>query len=90
MRKEVEKMIKVANSPQLIKLVNPARMHLSDEEELMVVLNLQEPPSVDVSVDQTEETKQEAKPTKREEVKATPQPPAPAKSKAKASRKEQQ
>jgi hypothetical protein len=37
-RKEVEKMIKVANSPKLIKLVNPARMHLNTEEELMVVL----------------------------------------------------
>ena len=37
-RKEVEKMVKVANSPQLIKLINPARMHLSSEEELMVVL----------------------------------------------------
>ncbi len=37
-RKEVDKMIKVANSPKLIKLVNPARLHLSSEEELMVVL----------------------------------------------------
>lgn len=39
-RKVVEKMIKVANSPNMIKLVNPARMHLSSEEELMVVLEL--------------------------------------------------
>ena len=38
MRKEAEKMIKVANSAKLIKLVNPARMHLNNEEELMVVL----------------------------------------------------
>lgn len=56
-RKEVEKMIKVANSPKLIKLVNPARMHLNDEEELMVILQLQEPPSVDVSVGEIEEQK---------------------------------
>lgn len=54
-RKEVEKMIKVANSSNLIKLINPARMHLSNEEELMVVLNLQEPPSLNVSVDLNEE-----------------------------------
>ena len=37
-RKEVEKMIKVANSPKMIKLINPARMHLSTEDELMIVL----------------------------------------------------
>ena len=37
-RKEVDKMIKVANSSNLIKLINPARMHLSSEEDLMVVL----------------------------------------------------
>ena len=39
-RKEVEKMIKVANSTNLIKLLNPARMHLSSDEDLMVVLKL--------------------------------------------------
>jgi len=39
-RKEAEKMIKVANSSNLIKLINPARMHLNNEEELMVVLKL--------------------------------------------------
>jgi len=50
-------MIKVANSPKLIKLVNPARLHLSSEDELMVVLQLQEPPSVDVSVIDPEESK---------------------------------
>ena len=37
-RSEVDKMIKVANSPNLFKLINPARMHLSSEEDLMVVL----------------------------------------------------
>ena len=37
-RKEAEKIIRMANSPNLIKLVNPARMHLSSEDELMVVL----------------------------------------------------
>lgn len=31
----------------MIKLLNPARMHLNTEEELMVVLQLQEPPSMD-------------------------------------------
>jgi len=51
-RTEVEKMIKVANSSNLIKLLNPARMHLRSEEELMVVLKLQEPASVDVSVEE--------------------------------------
>jgi len=50
-------MITVANSPKLIKLVNPARMHLSSEDELMVVLELQEPPSVDVSIIEHEESK---------------------------------
>lgn len=49
-------MIKVANSSNLIKLINPARMHLNTEEELMVVLNLQEPPSLNASF---EEQKQE-------------------------------
>ena len=59
-RKEVEKMVKVANSPNLIKLANPARMHLSSEDELMIVLQLQEPPSEDISIaDITEENKQE-------------------------------
>ena len=60
-RKEVDKMIKVANSPKLIKLINPARLHLNSEEELMVILELQEPPSVNVSVDVSvnEEAKQE-------------------------------
>ena len=38
LRKEVEKMIKVANSPDTIKLTNPERMHLHNEEELMVLL----------------------------------------------------
>jgi len=56
-RKEVEKMVKVANSPKLIKMINPARLHLSSEDELMVVLNLEEPPSVDVSVVEAEEQK---------------------------------
>ena len=65
-RTEVEKMIKVANSSSLIKLLNPARMHLRSEEELMVVLKLQDPPSVDVSL---EEQKQEEV---VEEVKAAP------------------
>ena len=50
-RKEVEKMVKVANSPNLIQLVNPARMHVSNEDDLMVVLQLQDPPSLDVSLD---------------------------------------
>lgn len=57
MRKEVEKLIKVANSPKLIKMINPARLHLSSEDELMVVLNLQEPPSVDNSFIEAEEQK---------------------------------
>ena len=52
-------MIKVANSSNLIKLVNPARMHLNNEEELMVVLKLQDPPSLNVSIDLNEEHKQE-------------------------------
>jgi len=52
-------MIKVANSSNLIKLVNPARMHLNNEEELMVVLKLQDPPSLNVSIDLNEEQKQE-------------------------------
>lgn len=52
-------MIKVANSPKLIKLVNPARMHLNTEEELMVVLQLQEPPSMDDTYEVIEEQKQE-------------------------------
>ena len=52
-------MIKVANSPKLIKLVNPARMHLNTEEDLMVVLQLQEPPSMDESIDVIEEQKHE-------------------------------
>lgn len=56
-RKEVEKMIKVANSSNLIKLINPARMHLSTEEDLMVVLQLRDPPSLNVSIDQNEEQK---------------------------------
>ena len=50
-RKEVEKMVKVANSPNLIQLVNPARMHVSNEDDLLVVLQLQDPPSLDVSLD---------------------------------------
>ena len=55
-RKEVEKMVKVCNSPQMIKLVNPARMHLSSDEELMVILQLQEPPSVEGSfIDTTQD-----------------------------------
>ena len=57
MRKEVEKLIKVANSPKLIKMIIPARLHLSSEDELMVVLNLQEPPSVDNSFIEAEEQK---------------------------------
>ena len=56
-RKEVEKMIKVANSTNLIKLVNPARLHLSSEDELMVVLSLQDPPSVIWSTVDPEEHK---------------------------------
>ena len=57
-REEVKKMVKVANSPNLIKLTNPARMHLSNEDDLMIVLQLQEPPSADASVaDLTEEIK---------------------------------
>ena len=50
-RREVEKIIKVANSSELITLLNPARMHLHTEEDLMVVLQLQEAPSVDISFD---------------------------------------
>jgi len=50
-RLETEKIIKVANSSNLIKLVNPARMHLTSEEDLMVVLELKDPPSLNVSVD---------------------------------------
>ena len=50
-------MIKVANSPTLIKLVNPARMQLNDDTELMVILNLQEAPSVAVSEQDAEEQK---------------------------------
>ena len=56
-RQEVDKMIKVANSSNLIKLLNPARMHLNSEEDLMVVLQLQDPPSLNVSVDHAEEIK---------------------------------
>ena len=37
-RKEVEKMVKVANSSNLIHLVNPARLHVNNEDDLMVVL----------------------------------------------------
>ena len=48
-------MIKVANSSNLIKLLNPARMHLSSDEDLMVVLKLKEPPSLDVSMQEEEE-----------------------------------
>lgn len=53
-------MVKVANSPNMIKVANPARMHLSCENDLMVVLKLQEPPSVDGSDDQHDESKAEA------------------------------
>ena len=68
-RKEVEKIIKVANSPKMIKLLNPARMHLNTEEDLMVVLQLQEPPSVDVSMDNHDEQQQTpATPLKKDPV----------------------
>ena len=78
MRKEVEKLIKVANSPKLIKMINPARLHLSSEDELMVVLNLQEPPSVDNSFIEAEEQKQEPEPVVKKET-PTPAPAAPTK-----------
>ena len=80
-------MVKVANSPNLIKLANPARMHLSNEDELMVVLQLQEPPSVDVSViEQAEESKQEREdPTEFQKVGEKP-----AKTGKKAAQKQQQ
>ena len=80
-------MVKVANSPNLIKLANPARMHLSSEDELMVVLQLQEPPSVDVSViEQAEESKQEREdPTEFQKVGEKP-----AKTGKKAAQKQQQ
>ena len=77
-RKEVEKLVKVANSPKLIKMINPARLHLSSEDELMVVLNLQEPPSVDNSFIETEEQKQEPEPVVKKET-PTPAPAAPTK-----------
>ena len=49
-------MIKVANSQNLIKIINPMRMHLNSEEDLMIVLNLQDPPSVAQSEDEEVKT----------------------------------
>ena len=40
LRKEVEKIIKVASSPGMIKLKNPDQMHASNEDELLVLLQL--------------------------------------------------
>ena len=67
-------MIKVANSPKMIKLLNPARMHLNTEEELMVVLQLQEPPSMDDTQDFIEEHKQEVHTILVERPTPTPTP----------------
>jgi hypothetical protein len=86
-RKEVEKMIKVANSPKLIKLVNPARMHLHTEEDLMVVLQLQEPPSMDESI---EEQKHEIQAEIVEKPTPAPSVSMPKKSAGKKAKKEKE
>ena len=79
-------MIKVANSTNMIKLVNPLRMHLNNDDELMVVLNLQEPASIQCS-DAEEEEKTPATPVSIPEQKPAPvqqQQPSKKKQKAKA------
>ena len=46
LRKEVEKIIKVASSLDTIKLTNPDRVHVGTVEELLVLLQLQAAPSL--------------------------------------------
>lgn len=42
-RKEAEKCVKFASSQQLLKIGNPARINISSEAELLVVLGLKDP-----------------------------------------------